>query len=122
MSMETLVSLETLVPYIVIVLCGFLPTEVWRVMGVVLGKGLDEEAEAIIFIRMVATALVAAVVAKLLLSPIGALAAVPVSVRVGALLVGIVAVLVSKRSVLIGLLLGEAVFVAAAMIFSRGLV
>jgi Branched-chain amino acid transport protein (AzlD) len=113
-------SLPDLWPYAVVVLCGFLPTEVWRVLGVVLGKGLDEEAEALVFIRMIATGLVAAVVAKLLLSPIGALATIPLAVRVGALLLGVAATLAAKRSVLVGLLVGEGVFVAAALILNRG--
>jgi Branched-chain amino acid transport protein (AzlD) len=113
-------SVQDFWPYAVVAMCGFLPTEIWRVLGVVLGKGFAEDSEAIIFIRMIATGLVAAVVAKLLLSPIGALAHVPVSVRVGAVLVGIVATLASKRSVLIGLLAGEVVFVTAAFLLSRG--
>ncbi len=112
--------LDALWPYAVIVLCGFLPTEVWRVLGVLLGRGFDEQSEAVIFVRMVATGLVAAVVAKLLLSPIGALGVVPVGVRVGAVVCGIAIMLGARRSILAGLLAGEIVLVAAAWMVGRG--
>jgi hypothetical protein len=107
-------------PYAVVVVFGFLPTEIWRVFGVLLGKGMGEESEAIIFVRMVAAGLVAAVVAKLLISPIGALANVPVGVRMSAVVIGVTVTCVFKRSVLLGLLAGELAFVALALFVSRG--
>ena len=72
-------------PYLALLLIGFLPSEVWRWLGIVLGRGLDENSEIIMWVRAVATALVAAVVARITLFPPGALAAVPVEVRLAAL-------------------------------------
>ena len=72
-------------PYLALLLIGFLPSEVWRWLGIVLGRGLDENSEIILWVRAVATALVAAVVARIALFPPGALAAVPVEVRLAAL-------------------------------------
>ena len=46
-------------PYLVLILVGFLPSEVWRWLGIVLGRGLDEESEILLWVRGVATALVA---------------------------------------------------------------
>ena len=71
-------------PYLALILLGFLPSEVWRWLGIVLGRGLDEDSEIILWVRGVATALVAAVVARIVLIPPGALAGVPLSVRLAA--------------------------------------
>ena len=45
--------------YLALILVGFLPSEVWRWLGVLLGRGLDEQSEIILWVRAVATALVA---------------------------------------------------------------
>ncbi len=65
-------------PYLVVILFGFLPSEIWRWAAVFLVRGLSEDAEILVWVRAVATALLAGVVAKLLLSPSGALAVVPI--------------------------------------------
>ena len=61
-------------PWLLLVLVGFLPTEVWRVLAVFAAHRLDEDSEILVFVRAVATALLAGIVAKLLLTPAGALA------------------------------------------------
>ena len=101
-------------PYLVIILVGFLPNEIWRVLAVVLSSGLDENSEILTWVRAIATTLLAGVVAKLLLSPGGALAAVPFAGRVGSLVLGLAGFFVLKRSVVAGVLIGEAALVAAA--------
>jgi hypothetical protein len=100
-------------PYLVIIIFGFLPTELWRVAGVLAGRGIDENSEVFVFVRMVAAGLVAAVVAKLIISPTGALAIVPIAARVCAVVVGITVLFLTKRSILAGLLAGEATLVLA---------
>ena len=72
-------------PYLALILLGFLPSEVWRWIGIVVGRGLDENSEIILWVRGVATALIAAVVARIVLIPPGALAGVPLAVRLAAL-------------------------------------
>jgi hypothetical protein len=104
-------------PYVALVLLGFLPSEIWRWLGIMLGRGLDENSEIIQWVRAVATALVAGVVARIVLFPPGALASVPVSVRLAALLCGFLAFLFIRRSPFAGVLVGEAVLVAGAVIF-----
>jgi hypothetical protein len=104
-------------PYLALILLGFLPSEVWRWLGLVLGGGLDEESEIILWVRGVATALVAAVVARIVMIPPGALASVPLSVRLAALGAGFLAFLVIRRSAFAGVLVGEAVLIAGAIAF-----
>lgn len=103
-----------LTPYLALILCGFLPSEVWRWLAVVMGRGLDETSELLIWVRAVATATLAAVVAKLAFFPAGALAAVPWGLRLGALATGLAVYAGARRSVLFGVLAGEAVLTGGA--------
>ena len=105
-------------PYLALILIGFLPSEVWRWLGVMLGGGLDEQSEIILWVRAVATALIAAVVARIVLIPPGALAGVPLPVRLAALAAGFLAFLLIRRSAFAGVLVGEAVLIVGALAFS----
>lgn len=100
-------------PYLVVALLGFLPTEIWRVAGVFAARSLSAESQVLVWVRLVASALVAGVVAKLLISPSGALAIIPLWGRLGALGLGFLAFLAARKSVFAGLLTGEAALVAA---------
>ena len=106
-------------PYLLVIIVGFLPSEVWRVLGVFLSYGLDERSETLVWIRAVATALLAGVVAKLLLTPSGALAVVPLFGRVGSLLIGVAGYFAVRRSVIAGIVLGEATLIATTWMVNR---
>ena len=99
-------------PYLVVVLVGFLPTEIWRVLGVVLARGLDERSEILVWVRAIATTLLAGVVAKLLFAPSDPLATVPLAGRLASLLVGLLAFFALRRSVIAGVICGELALVA----------
>ncbi|MEA2854144.1 MAG: hypothetical protein QOE02_4163 [Rhodospirillaceae bacterium] len=107
--------LADLAPYLVLIAAGFLPNEVWRMLGIVVAHGLDEGSELIIWVRAVATGLLAGVVAKIVLFPPGALADVSLAVRLGAIAIGFAAFSV-RRSVFIGVLVGEAALILGAFI------
>ena len=77
-------------PFAFIFLAGALPTAIWRWGGVLLVGNLDENSQWIVFVRCVATALVAAVIAQLVFEPNGALAAFPFWLRVGSVVSGFV--------------------------------
>ena len=49
-------ALAALWPYLTLVLVGFLPNEVWRLLGLVLARGLNEDSEIVVWSRAVATA------------------------------------------------------------------
>ena len=109
--------LTELWPYLLLVLVGFLPNEVWRALGLVLARGLNEDSEIVIWSRAVATAILAGVIAKLILFSSGALATIPLPVRVGAAVFGFLAFLAMKRSVFVGVAVGEAVLLIGGLIF-----
>ena len=58
-------------------------------LGLAVARGVDEDSEFFVWARAVAVAVLAGVIAKLILFPPGALAAVPVSLRLGAIACGI---------------------------------
>ena len=103
--------------YLILIFIGFLPSEIWRWLGIVLGRGLDEQSEIILWVRGVATALIAGVVARIVFIPPGALASVPLSVRLAALACGFLAFLFIRRSAFAGVMAGEAVLVVGALAF-----
>jgi branched-subunit amino acid transport protein len=78
-------------------------------LGLWLGGGLDEGSELLIWVRAVATAILAGVIAQILVQPPGALASVPALLRYGALVAGFVAFLLTRRSIFAGVLTGEIV-------------
>jgi hypothetical protein len=110
-------ALADLWPYLLLILVGYLPNEMWRVLGLVLARGLNEDSEIVVWSRAVATAIIAGVIAKLILSSSGALFSIPLGVRVGAAVIGFAAFLVIKRSVFAGVLVGEAVLLLGSFLF-----
>ena len=106
-------------PYMVLILVGYLPNEIWRVLGLVLARGLNEDSEVVIWSRAVATAILAGVIAKLILFSTGALDSIPLPVRVGAAGCGFIAFLVMKRSVFAGVIVGEAALLLGGFLFSH---
>ncbi|MCK0210021.1 AzlD domain-containing protein [Starkeya koreensis] len=99
---------------LIVIFVGFLPNEVWRVLGVLFGRRIDEDSLGMRWVKAVATALLAAVVARLVLVPSGALVALPLWLRAGAVAGGIVGFLAVRRSVLAGVLAAEAILVVGA--------
>lgn len=105
---------DLLMPYVLLIVIGFLPTEMWRTLAVFLSRGLSEGSQLIVWIRAVATALLTGVVTKLMLAPTGELANVPFWGRSGAIVVAFAAFFILRRSVIGAVLAGEIVVIAAA--------
>jgi Branched-chain amino acid transport protein (AzlD) len=104
-------------PYALLLLVGFLPNEIWRWLGIVLARGLDENAPVVVWVRAVATAVLGGVIARIVLVPPGALASVPTPVRVGALALGFAGFLLARRSTFAGIAIGEAALLLGAVLF-----
>jgi hypothetical protein len=104
-------------PYVVLVLVGFLPNEIWRWAGFLLARGIDEASEILIWVRAIATSVLAAVIAKLIFFAPGALASVPLPVRIIALIAGFAGFVLLRRSVFAGVATGEAVLIVGALMF-----
>lgn len=88
--------------YGVIIVAGWLATDIWRWLGVLAGNRLDEESEALRWVKAVATALVMAVTVKLIVFPAGSLADTPLWLRIGVTLAGFAAFLLAGQRVVVG--------------------
>jgi hypothetical protein len=97
---------------LVLLLAGFLPNEVWRMAGLWLGGGVDEGSELLVWVRAVATAILAGVIAQILVMPPGALASVPDWLRYTAVAAGCVVFVATRRSIFAGVIGGEVVMLA----------
>jgi hypothetical protein len=93
-------------PYLILILAGFLPNEVWRMLGIVASSGVDEGSELIIWVRAVATAILTGVVSKIVVFAPGALGGVPLTVRLAAAAAGMAAFFLLRRSVFAGVVAG----------------
>ena len=104
-------------PYLFIIVAGTLATDLWRWIGVLAGSWLKEDSEALVAVRAVATALVAAVVGTLIVFPSGQIAATPLVLRIAAAAVGWLAFWFVRRNILVGVLAGELVLIAGWLLF-----
>lgn len=98
--------------FIIIAVAGFLATDIWRWLGVLAGNRLNEESEALYWVRAVATALVMAVTAKLIVFPNGMLAETPLWLRIGAAVIGFAVFVATGRKVAVGVAVPMTILVA----------
>ncbi len=101
-------------PYLLVIFAGFLPTDIWRWLAVIFGRRLDEDSEIMTIIRGVANAMVAGVIMRLVLFPSGDLAGIPLALRAGTVIFAFAVYFLSRRSMLAGVIAGEAVLIAGA--------
>ena len=97
---------------LILLIAGVIPNQIWRMLGLWFGGGLDEGSELLVWVRAVATAILAGVIAQILVQPPGALASVPGWLRYGAVAAGFAAFLATRRSTLAGVVCGEFVMLA----------
>jgi branched-subunit amino acid transport protein len=94
---------------LMLLVAGFLPNEVWRMLGLWFGGGIDEGSELLIWVRAVATAILAGVIAQIVVQPPGALASVPDWLRYAAVVAGFAAFVGLRKSIFAGVVCGEIV-------------
>ncbi len=94
---------------LVLLIAGVIPNQVWRMLGLWFGSGLDEGSEVLVWVRAVATAILAGVIAQIVVQPPGALASVSAALRYGAVVAGFAAFVLSRRSIFAGVVCGELV-------------
>lgn len=105
-------------PFLFILLAGALPTQMWRWMGAYFSRSLDEEGEVLRWVKAVATALVAGLIAKLVIFPSGGLVIVPLWARLAALGVGYGVYFATRPRIIWGIVAGELFLVFAALIYA----
>ena len=90
--------------------------ESWRWAGLALARDLKTESALFRWVQLVATALVAGLVARLVLFPAGALEAVGMPIRLAGVAIGITVFLATGRNLLLGVFIGSAVVLAPMLL------
>jgi hypothetical protein len=103
------VSAETM---IYIFVAGVAANGVWRLGGALLSSGISDDGAVITWVRAVSTALVAALISRIVLFPPGALADVDIVIRIAAFGLGILAFFLTRRNLGAGILAGAAALLA----------
>lgn len=78
--------------------------ESWRWAGLFLGRNLSIESPVFRWVQLISTALIAALVSRMIFFPAGALADVPIGARLSALAVGVTAFFLTRRNLAVGVL------------------
>ncbi len=97
---------------VVLFVAGVIPNQIWRMLGVVFGAGINEGSELLVWVRAVATAILAGVIAQIVVQPPGALASVPDIVRYSAVIAGFLTFISIRKSIFAGVLCGEIVLIS----------
>lgn len=101
---------------LVIIAVAALAHEPWRWLGAALGQNVREGDAVFHWVRLVSSALVAGLVARLVLFPAGELTAVPLWMRAVCFAVGCAAYFATGRSLGLGIAIGCAVLAAVAAV------
>ena len=92
-------------------------TYFWRAFGVAIGTRLDLKGRLFEWFASVAYAVLAALVVRLIVFPVGELANIPLAVRLGAAILALAAYAIGRRSIFFGCLAGSAAVALAAVWF-----
>jgi len=85
-------------PYLFILLAGAIPTQIWRFLAAFISQSMD--------------------IANLVLFPSGGLAVVPLTARVGALLIGYAVYWKTRPRLILGILTGEAILIGSTLFYA----
>jgi hypothetical protein len=94
---------------VILFIAGVFPNQIWRMFGVLFGSGIDEGSELLVWVRAVATAILAGVIAQIVVQPPGVLASVPDALRYSSVIVGFLAFISIRKSIFAGVVYGEIV-------------
>ena len=107
--------------YLVLFAAGFLAHEPWRWLGLLLGGNLSETSPVFVWVRAVATALVAGLVMRLVFYPAGVLTRVDLPLRLTGIAVGTLVFFYAGRKLGLGIFAGAVTLLAGVVLFGRPL-
>ena len=91
---------------IIVILTGAVATYMWRALGVALSGRIDPDGPVVRWVACVAYAVLAALIARMILLPVGSLAEVSVSRRLLAAAVALGAFYLARRHLPVGVAVG----------------
>lgn len=93
-----------------ILIFAILGTYVWRGLGVLLGARIDTESALFRWVSTVSYAILAGLIARMIIIPLGSLAETPMEHRILPLLLGFLVFFLFKRNLLLGIITGVGCF------------
>ncbi len=93
---------------------GIAGTYVWRAFGVAFSARIESEGALFRWVTCVSYAMLAGLISRMTVMPLGSLAATPLSFRLGAMGVAIAMFFLAGRSMLSGVIAGVGTFIALA--------
>ena len=104
-------------PYVAIAI-GALGTYMWRALGVALSGRMRDRSPVFDWVGCIAYALIAGLVARMIVFPVGPLQEVGLAARFGAALAAIVVFYAGRRNLLLGVAAGAALLAGFAHYFN----
>jgi hypothetical protein len=98
------------------IILAFLASDFWRWSSVFLSLNFKEDDEIVVFARMVATAVLAGVVARLLFYPPAELSEIPLWIRISAMSAGMAAFALRGKSIFAAIIGGQGALILLAVI------
>ncbi|HSS64165.1 MAG TPA: AzlD domain-containing protein [Gammaproteobacteria bacterium] len=97
---------------VIMLICAIAGTYVWRALGVAFSARIEPDGALFRWVTCVSYAMLAALISRMTVIPLGSLAETPVAFRLGAMVVSIVVFFLTGRSMLLGVGAGVATFIA----------
>lgn len=106
MELSQIIQQGGLGSFVAILLVVALLNEVWRWAGLYVGTRINADSEGLKWVKSVSNALVAGLIGRMIMFPMGALAACPMYIRLGAFAFGICVFFLSGRHFAAGVFSG----------------
>jgi hypothetical protein len=104
--------------YVLVTVLAFLASDAWRWLSTLLSRSFREDDEIVVFAKMVATAVLSGVVARILFFPPAELAGIPLWVRLTALAAGMTAFVLRGKSISTAIIAGQAALIGLSVLFA----
>ena len=99
-----------------------LSTYLWRAGGVLIAARIDPKGSLAQWFTCIAYGMLAGLISRIMLMPIGILAETPLIDRLAALAIGFVVFFAMKRSLFPGTLISTAIFLVLATLRAKGII
>ena len=96
----------------IMLLCAIAGTYFWRALGVAFSARIEPDGALFRWVSCVSYAMLAALISRMTVLPLGSLAETPLSFRLGAMAIAIVAFFLARRGVFSGVIAGVGTFIA----------
>ncbi len=97
---------------LIMLICAIAGTYVWRALGVAFSARIEPDGALFRWVTCVSYAMLAALISRMTVIPLGSLAETPISFRLGAMAVAILVFFLARRGMLSGVVAGVGTFIA----------